>query len=258
MMHGQLQLRNLRIEHRRHTLVDGIDLTLDTGQICALVGASGSGKSLTCLGILDLLPDGLQRVSGDLLIDDRSVFANELRGREIALVLQNPRSAFNPVRNLRQHALETLRVRGIKGASAQTQMREAVNEVGLDDVDRVLDSFAFQLSGGMLQRMMIALALMAQSRFLLADEPTSDLDVVAQARFLGLLERLAAQRNLGVLLVTHDMGVVARCCHRVAVMENGRIVEQADVHSLFASPQSAAARALLHAHRTLTREHPCP
>jgi nickel transport system ATP-binding protein len=144
MMHGQLQLRNLRIEHRRHTLVDGIDLTLDTGQICALVGASGSGKSLTCLGILDLLPDGLQRVSGDLLIDDRSVFANELRGREIALVLQNPRSAFNPVRNLRQHALETLRVRGVKGASAQTQMREAINEVGLDDVDRVLDSFAFQ------------------------------------------------------------------------------------------------------------------
>lgn len=255
-MIGQLQLRNLRIEHRRNALVNGIDLTLHAGQICALVGASGSGKSLTCLGILDLLPDGIQRVSGDLLIDGRAVSAPELRGREIALVLQNPRSAFNPVRTLRQHALETLHVRGITGVSAQTQMREAVNEVGLDDVERVLDSHAFQLSGGMLQRMMIALALMAQSRFLLADEPTSDLDLVAQARFLDLLERLAAQRDLGVLLVTHDMGVVARCCDRVAVMENGAIVEQADVHTLFESPQSAAARALLHAHRKLTLEYP--
>lgn len=256
MMNGQLQLRNLRIEHRRNILVNGIDLTLDAGQICALVGASGSGKSLTCLGILDLLPDGLHRKSGDLLLDGKAVYAPELRGREIALVLQNPRSAFNPVRTLGQHALETLRVRGITGISAQTQMREAVREVGLDDVERVLDSFAFQLSGGMLQRMMIALALMAQSRFLLADEPTSDLDVVAQARLLDLLERLAAQRNLSVLLVTHDMGVVARCCDRVAVMEHGCIVEQADVHALFEAPQSTAARALLHAHRTLTLEHP--
>jgi nickel transport system ATP-binding protein len=253
-MIGQLQLQNLRIEHRSNALVDGIDLTLRAGQICALVGASGSGKSLTCLGILDLLPDGLHRVSGDLLMDGKAVSASELRGREIALVLQNPRSAFNPVRTLRQHAVETLRVRGITGVSALTQMREAVNEVGLDDMERVLDSFAFQVSGGMLQRMMIALALMARSPFLLADEPTSDLDVVAQARFLELLERLATKRNLGVLLVTHDMGVVARCCDRVTVMENGTIVEQADVHSLFESPQSAAASALLDAHRTLTLE----
>lgn len=257
-MSGQLQLCGLHIEHRGDPLVNGIDLTLNAGQICALVGASGSGKSLTCLGMLDLLPDNLQRLSGELLLDGKTVTAQQLRGREIALILQNPRSAFNPVRTLRQHAAETLAVRGIKGAQARMRMNEAVSDVGLVDVERVLDSCAFQLSGGMLQRMMIALALMAESRFLLADEPTSDLDVVAQARFLDLLERLTAQRGLGVLLVTHDMGVVARTCDHVAVMESGLIVEKADVRTLFNSPQSTAARALLHAHRTLTMEHASP
>ena len=110
----------------------------------------------------------------------------------------------------------------------------------------------------MLQRMMIALALLADSRFLLADEPTSDLDVVAQARFLDLLERLVAQRNLGVLLITHDMGVVARCADQVSVMAHGRIVEQADVHRLFNSPQSQEARTLLAAHHSLTMESCAP
>ncbi len=255
-MSNQLQLRGLRIEHRRQPLVSDVDLSLNTGQICALVGASGSGKSLTCLGMLDLLPASLQRVAGQLALDGQARPPSELRGRDVALILQNPRSAFNPVRTLRQHALETLRVRGINGTQAHAKMREAVNEVGLDEAERVLDAYAFELSGGMLQRMMIALALMADSRFLLADEPTSDLDVVAQARFLDVLERLAAQRNLGVLLVTHDMGVVARSCDHVAVMEAGRIVEYGSVASLFQSPRSAAAQARLHAHHSLTQEHP--
>lgn len=255
-MTRQLHVRGLRIDHGYTPLVQGVDLTLHAGQICALVGASGSGKSLTCLGMLDLLPAGVRRAAGELLLDGVPVPAERLRGREIALILQNPRSAFNPVRTLRQHAAETLRVRGIAGAQAKDLMRQAVQDVGLTDEERVLDSFAFQLSGGMLQRMMIALALLADSRFLLADEPTSDLDVVAQARFLDLLERLADQRKLGVLLVTHDMGVVARCCDHVAVMQAGTIVEYSDVHSLFDSPQSTAARALLHAHHTLTMERP--
>ncbi|WP_407310229.1 ATP-binding cassette domain-containing protein [Pseudomonas sp. nanlin1] len=255
-MSEQLQLRGLRIEHRHQALVSDVDLSLSTGQICALVGASGSGKSLTCLGMLDLLPASLRRVAGQLAVDGQARPPAELRGREVALILQNPRSAFNPVRTLRQHALETLRVRGINGAQARAKMREAVSEVGLDEVERVLDAYPFELSGGMLQRMMIALALLADSRFLLADEPTSDLDVVAQARFLDVLERLAAQRNLGVLLVTHDMGVVARSCDHVAVMEGGRIVEYGNVASLFQSPRSGAAQALLHAHQRLTQEHP--
>ena len=249
-----LSIQGLCLKHQQRTLVEQLDLTLKAGEVHALVGASGSGKSLSCLGILDLLPPGVHSQGGTLRLDGHVVQPAQLRGREAALVLQNPRSAFNPVRSLRQHALETLGSRGLRGVHADQLILDTLNEVGLNDGPRVLDSFAFQLSGGMLQRFMIALALLADSHFLLADEPTSDLDVVAQARFLDLLERLVAQRNLGVLLITHDMGVVARCADQVSVMAHGRIVEQADVHTLFHTPQSEEARTLLAAHHALTLE----
>ena len=248
-----LSIQGLSLKHQQRTLVDHLDLTLKAGQVHALVGASGSGKSLSCLGILDLLPPGVHG-SATLRLDGHVVQPAQLRGREVALVLQNPRSAFNPVRSLRQHALETLHIRGVRGAQAEQLIHDTLHEVGLFEGPRILDSFAFQLSGGMLQRVMIALALLADSHFLLADEPTSDLDVVAQARFLDLLERLVAQRNLGVLLITHDMGVVARCADQVSVMAHGRIVEQADVHTLFHAPKSEEARTLLAAHHALTME----
>ena len=257
-MKHTLAIRDLTLKHQQRTLVERADLTLRAGQVHALVGASGSGKSLTCLGILDLLPPGVHSSGATLLLDGQKVVPAQLRGREVALVLQNPRSAFNPVRSLRQHALETLQTRGIRGTGADDLIHATLHEVGLHDAPRVLDSFAFQLSGGMLQRMMIALALLADSRFLLADEPTSDLDVVAQARFLDLLERLVEQRNLGVLLITHDMGVVARCADQVTVMAHGRIVEHADVHTLFHAPQSQEARTLLAAHHSLTLEGCAP
>ena len=257
-MKDALTLQGLTLRHQQRTLVDGVDLTLSAGSIHGLVGGSGSGKSLTCAGILDLLPPGVLRSAGILHLDGHRVEPARLRGRDVALVVQNPRSAFNPVRSLRHHALETLDTRHVRGSEAHRLILDTVREVGLEDADRVLDSFAFQLSGGMLQRMMIALALLADSRFLLADEPTSDLDVVAQARFLDLLERLVVDRNLGVLLVTHDMGVVARSCDQVSVMAHGRIVEQVDVHRLFESPHSPEAQTLLAAHRTLTREAYAP
>ena len=252
-----IHIKGLQVDGGQQTLLQALDLTLLPGSALTLIGESGSGKSLTCLGILDLLPPGVHSSGASLLLDGQRVEAANLRGREVALVLQNPRSAFNPVRSLRQHALETLQARSIQGAEAERLIHATLLEVGLFDGQRVLDSFAFQLSGGMLQRMMIALALLADSRFLLADEPTSDLDVVAQARFLDLLERLVAQRHLGVLLITHDMGVVARCADQVTVMAHGRIVEQADVHTLFHAPQSQEARTLLAAHHSLTMEN-CP
>ncbi|KMM85532.1 nickel transport system ATP-binding protein [Pseudomonas taetrolens] len=253
-MKQTLSIQGLSLKHQHHILVDRLDLTVRAGQVHALVGASGSGKSLSCLGILDLLPPGVHCSAGTLLLDGQPVQPARLRGREVALVLQNPRSAFNPVRSLRQHALETLETRGVRGAQAHALIAATLHEVGLHDAQRILDSFAFQLSGGMLQRLMIALALLADSHFLLADEPTSDLDVVAQARFLDLLERLVKQRHLGVLLITHDMGVVARCADQVSVMAQGRIVEQTDVHTLFNSPRSQEAHTLLAAHHALTRE----
>lgn len=256
MSPSTLEVRDLHIEARAGALVCGVDLQLQRGKVCALVGASGSGKSLSCLGMLDLLPAGLVRKAGRLMLDGHPVSATEVRGSLASLVLQNPRSAFNPVRNMAQHAQETLRLRGTSGAAAHERMIHCLETVGLSDHARVLQAFAFQLSGGMLQRMMIALALMAETPFLLADEPTSDLDAVSQARFLDLLMDLVEQHGLGVLLVTHDMGVVARCADQVAVMEAGRIVERQPVHALFANPASETALTLLEAHRILCGSQP--
>lgn len=247
-----LEVRGLRIEGRAGVLVHDVDLQLRRGEVCSLVGSSGSGKSLSCLGLLDLLPTGLTRTRGQLLLDDHVIEAHQVRGRLASLVLQNPRSAFNPVRSMAAHALETLKPRGISGRAARQRMDECLDAVGLHDRSRVLESFAFQLSGGMLQRMMIALALMAETPFLLADEPTSDLDLLSQARFLDLLMELVELHGLGVLLVTHDMGVVARCADQVVVMDAGRIVERQSVHGLFDRPQSHTARTLLEAHQILT------
>lgn len=251
-----LEVRGLRIETQAGTLVHGVDLHLRRGEVCALVGSSGSGKSLSCLGMLDLLPVGVTRTQGQLLLDDQPMSAIQVRGRLASLVLQNPRSAFNPVRTMASHALETLGLRGITGAVARDRMVDCLQSVGLRDHVRVLQSFAFQLSGGMLQRMMIALALMAETPFLLADEPTSDLDAVSQARFLDLIMELVDRHGLGVLLVTHDMGVVARCADHVAVIDAGRIVERQSVHALFARPASDTARTLLEAHQILCGSHP--
>ncbi|MFK0035442.1 nickel import ATP-binding protein NikD [Pseudomonas monteilii] len=256
MTASTLEVRNLRIEAKADALVQGVDLQLKRGEVCVLVGSSGSGKSLSCLGMLDLLPAGLVRTQGQLLLDGQPLSAVEVRGRLASLVLQNPRSAFNPVRNMASHGLETLRQRGTSGAAAHERMAHCLAAVGLTDHTRILQSFAFQLSGGMLQRMMIALALMAETPFLLADEPTSDLDAVSQARFLDLLMELVELHGLGVLLVTHDMGVVARCADQVAVMEAGRIVERQTAHALFANPASHTARTLLEAHRILCGSQP--
>lgn len=251
MTPSTLEVRDLRIEAQAGRLVHGVDLQLRCGEVCALVGASGSGKSLSCLGMLDLLPAGVVRTRGQLLLDGQPVSAAQARGRLASLVLQNPRSAFNPVRDMASHGRETLRLRGTTGAAARERMADCLSAVGLTDHARVLQSFAFQLSGGMLQRMMIALALMAETPFLLADEPTSDLDALSQARFLDVLMQLVERHGLGVLLVTHDMGVVARCADQVAVMDAGRIVERQPVHALFEHPASATARTLLDAHQTL-------
>lgn len=245
-----LTLEGLRLAARGgQPLVRGVDLTVTAGRVTALVGASGSGKSLTCLALQGMVPGGVIRLGGRVMLDGREVDAAALRGRRLAAVLQAPRSAFNPLLTMAEHARETLAVRGIRGAEARTRIAAAVEEVGL--AGEALTRYAFQLSGGMLQRMMIALALLSEAPFLIADEPTSDLDLVLQARLLALIERLGRERGLGVLFVTHDIGVVARIADDVAVMQAGAIVERGPVDALFDAPQSAAAQALVNAHLSL-------
>jgi nickel transport system ATP-binding protein len=250
----------LKIEHltvtarhgnHHHTLVNDLSLDLRAGEIMALVGGSGSGKSMTCAGAQDVLPPGVRRTAGRVLVDGQEIAPRDLRGRIIATILQNPRSAFNPVRTMADHAAEVRRVAGADPSGDRAAFEVALAEIGLEDPATVAGLYPFEMSGGMLQRAMIALALLSGAPFLLADEPTTDLDLVVQVRILGLLADLRARRGLGVLLVTHDMGVVARLASRVAVMEAGRIVEEAPVDQIFAAPAHKATQTLVAAHLKL-------
>lgn len=232
-------------------LVRDLTLELRRGRVLALVGASGSGKSMTCMAALGTLPPGTRTLSGRVRLNGAECAPEALRGREVAAILQNPRSAFNPVRTMRDHALETLAALGLAGPDSEARIEAAMVEAGLDEPARILPLHAFEMSGGMLQRMMIALALLAEAPFLFADEPTTDLDLVVQARILDLLERLVAARGLGVLLVTHDMGVVARLADEVAVLDHGRLVECAPVEEVFRAPRHPVTRMLVAAHLAL-------
>lgn len=251
----RLVIRNLGVETTRHgvavTLVDDVSLDVRAGETLALVGASGCGKSLTCAASLDAAPPGVRRTTGSIAIDGVEQAPADIRGRLVATILQNPRSAFNPVRTMRQHAMEGPAARGAPAASREQRVRAAMADAGLEDVDRILDLHPFEMSGGMLQRMMIALALASGAPFLFADEPTTDLDLIVQRDILNLLLRLTRRQGLGVLLVTHDMGVVAALADRVAVMDAGRIIETAPVMDIFNRPTHPVTRNLLDAHLSL-------
>lgn len=250
-----LAIENLCICARREgqdiQLVRELSLTLERGEILALVGGSGSGKSMTCAGAQDVLPPGVYRRAGRVLVDGSDVAPKSLRGRTVATVLQNPRSAFNPLRTIFDHAREVRRVARADAAEDRAATIAALCDAGLDEPERALALYPFEMSGGMLQRAMIALALLSGAPFLFADEPTTDLDLVVQARILDLLEGLVASRGLGILLVSHDIGVVARLANRVAVMQEGQVVEEGSVERIFSAPQHAVTRELVAAHLAL-------
>ncbi|MDS7596989.1 nickel import ATP-binding protein NikD [Agrobacterium tumefaciens] len=239
------------IDGQRRVLVDNLSLTVQRGRVLALVGASGSGKSMTCSAALGVMPPGVTMMHGRVTIDGQAYNAATLRGRHVATIMQNPRSAFNPVRTMRDHAVETLRALGKQNSDAGDRIEHSMRAAGLDDIKTILGLHAFEMSGGMLQRMMIALALLSEAPFLFADEPTTDLDLVVQLRVLELIEKLAEERGMGVLLITHDMGVVARLADDVAVIDHGRLVEQASVMDIFHRPQHHVTRTLVSAHLSL-------
>ncbi|MCM7470859.1 nickel import ATP-binding protein NikD (plasmid) [Enterobacter sp. D2] len=247
-MPQQIELQNITLQ-AGGPLVNGVSLALKRGCVLALVGSSGSGKSLTCAAALGVLPPGVRQTAGMILADGQPVTPGKLRGIKVATIMQNPRSAFNPLHTMATHARETCRALG-KPANDATLIN-ALEAVGLEYAERVLKLYPFEMSGGMLQRMMIAMALLCDAPFIVADEPTTDLDAVAQACILDLLAGIMQNRAPGMLLVTHDMGVVARLADEVAVMDNGSIVEQGDVDTLFRSPQHTVTRSLVAAHLAL-------
>ncbi|WP_280418315.1 ABC transporter ATP-binding protein [Nocardia carnea] len=257
-----LTVRSLRLAFgHSQPAVDGISFAVDRGEIVALVGESGSGKSLTARAILGLLPGGAA-ATGAITVDGTDILGatetelNRLRGTKVALVFQDPQNALNPVRRVGWQLREAIRAhRRISAAAADRLAVELLDRVEIPDPARRVKYYPHQLSGGQKQRVAIALALAGEPDLLVADEPTTALDVTVQAEILALLDRIRRRTGMGVLLITHNMGVVAQYADRVLVMQGGRIVETGDTHSLFDTPTHPYTRALLDAVPRLP-EHP--
>jgi peptide/nickel transport system permease protein len=253
---NSLTVRDLRIAFPSakgdSVVVDGVDFELGEREILGLVGESGSGKTMSALAVLGLTPSPGRITSGSILFDGTDIVTapekriRQLRGRGIAMISQEPMVALDPSFTIHSQLVGAIRrLHGIGRAAARTRALDLLRDVGLLDGERVLRSFPFQLSGGMAQRVCIALALAGEPRVLIADEPTTALDVTVQAGILDLLREIRDRRGMSILLVTHDLGVVADICDRVAVMEKGKIVERAEVDELFSQPQHPYTKALI-------------
>lgn len=221
----------------------GIDLSIAKGEAVGLVGESGCGKSVTWLAALGLLPPKAQ-ITGSVMLDGEELIGasapalERVRGGRIAMIFQDPTSSLNPVHRIGTQIMEALELhRGMTGSNARTEAKRLLDLVGIPDAARRLDAYPHELSGGQNQRVMIAIALAGQPELLVADEPTTALDVTIQAQILELLQSIRRQLGMALVLISHDLGVIAEACERVAVMYAGRIVEEASAARLF---QSAA------------------
>ncbi|MFN3752122.1 MAG: dipeptide ABC transporter ATP-binding protein [Thiobacillus sp.] len=249
-----LQVEGLVTEIGGARVVDDVSFHIAVGETYVLLGESGSGKSMTALSLMRLLPDGGRLAAGSITLGGTDVRAlperamREVRGGGMAMIFQEPMLALNPVVTVGRQIIEVLaRHRGLAGQPARDAALALLDAVGVPDADRRLDSYPFELSGGLRQRAMIAMALAGEPKLLIADEPTTALDVTIQAQVLDVLRRLKTARQMGMLLITHDLGVVAGNADRVGVMYAGELVEEGVRDAFFASPQHPYSRMLFEA-----------
>ena len=252
MSAGQLlEVLDLNVAIGATRIVKGVSLNVRAGEILGLVGASGSGKSMTALSIMRLLPpkaslSGITRLNGETLTLKSEAQMRSIRGRDIGMVFQEPMSALNPLMCIGDQVAETVRShRQTSEREAQSLARETLNSVGLQGEQGAFHRLPYELSGGQRQRVAIAMAMVLSPQFLIADEPTTALDVVTQAQVLRLLHEWVRTRNMGMILVTHDLAVIAQLANRVAVMHQGEIVEQASTAEILSRPRSAYTAALV-------------
>ena len=253
-----LSVRDLTVTFTRHgeppfRAVDGVSFDVRPGETVGLVGESGCGKSVTSLAIMGLLPRRGVKVEGEVLFQGTNLLKQsedqmrDRRGRELAMIFQDPLSSLNPVVPIGIQVTEVLeRHRGMSRKAATPVARDMLDKVGIPDPERRLKDYPHQLSGGMRQRALIAMALACQPRLLIADEPTTALDVTIQAQILALLRDLVEDTGTALVMITHDLGVVAGLCDRVNVLYGGKIVERGERHPLFATPRHPYTAGLLH------------
>jgi microcin C transport system ATP-binding protein len=252
-----LSVRDLSVAFRHGTAetlaVDGVSFEVGKGETVALVGESGSGKSVTALSVLKLLPyPAARHPSGSIVFKGRELLSlpereiREVRGNDITIIFQEPTTSLNPLHTIEQQIAEILLLhKGISGAAARARIVELLDQVGIPDPQTRLGSYPHQLSGGQRQRVMIAMALANEPDLLIADEPTTALDVTVQAQILELLKELQRRLGMAMLFITHDLGIVRKIADRVCVMQRGKIVEQGAAEEVFTSPQHPYTRALL-------------
>ena len=260
-----LEVKDLSIGFGQHSAVKRISFYINSGETLGLVGESGSGKSATSLAVLRLLPESA-RVAGKIRFEGADLLAlpeeamRRRRGRDIAMIFQEPMTALNPVMPVGAQIAEAVAAHRPELARKMVRARvlEAMEEVGLPEVERRAKDYPHQFSGGQRQRILIAMAIVNRPRLLIADEPTTALDVTVQAQILSLLKELRREHKLAMLFISHDLAVVSQVADRVAVMQRGEIVEQAEVGQLFRNPRHAYTRQLLASAPTMKTDRTKP
>lgn len=251
------QINHLSVEfslrEKRTPILQDISLSVDEGEFVALVGESGSGKTMTSLATMHLLPENICMTSGEILLGGKNISSMDekefraISGKEISMIFQEPMTSLNPLIRVGKQIEESGLIHGMKKDVARNKATELARLSGLSDTERILRSFPHELSGGMKQRIMIASSLMNSPRLLIADEPTTALDVSTQEEIIHILQNLREQRNTAMLLISHDLSVVKKLCSRVYIMYKGRIVESGSTEEIFKNPRHEYTTALVQA-----------
>jgi peptide/nickel transport system ATP-binding protein len=255
-MDNILEIRQLKTHFRNDErlipAVDGVDITVKKGETLGIVGESGCGKSVTSLSVMRLLPKIGASLQGEILYKGKNLLKlsdnemRKIRGNEIAMIFQEPMTSLNPVYTIGRQLYEALVLhRGYSKKQAREKAIEMLKKVHIPSAEKLIDEYPHRLSGGMRQRVMIAMAMSCEPELLIADEPTTALDVTIQAQILDLMRELRDRQGTSIMLITHDLGIVAEMCSRVVVMYAGQVVEQADVYTLFERPSHPYTQGLM-------------
>ncbi|WP_294430758.1 ABC transporter ATP-binding protein [uncultured Treponema sp.] len=240
--------------HNKSTpVLSDVSIGVDEGEFVALVGESGSGKTMTALSVLHLLPETIRMTAGEIRLGEKQISSmsekefRHLSGKEISIIFQEPMTSLNPLIKTGKQIEEAGLIHGLSKEQAHERAEELARLTGLLDTKRILNSFPHELSGGMKQRIMIAMALMNNPRLLIADEPTTALDVLTEEEIIGILQNLRKINKTTILLITHDLSVVKKLCSRVYIMYKGKIVEEGPTKTVFENPQHDYTKALIEA-----------